>query len=140
MSVTWTFSAVPTEVRRARELVAGFAERHGFDDNALERTRLAVSEAATNVVIHAYRDRSVPGELRVAAAFADGTLQVTISDDGVGSTPRRPDSPGSGSGLSILNLVCDTVEELAGAKGGTELFLTIRALGLRRLDGHGQHR
>ena len=124
MSCTWTLDAVPREVAHARGLVADFAQRRGFDEDALQRTRLAVSEAATNVVVHAYRDRGGPGELRVAVEVAGGTLQVTVSDDGMGATPRRTDSPGLGLGLSILDDVCDTVEVHSGE--GTDLVMTIR--------------
>ncbi|NUT56268.1 MAG: ATP-binding protein, partial [Thermoleophilia bacterium] len=59
---------------------------------------LAVTEALTNVVMHAYVGRAGPGPMRILAAQMDHSLQVEVEDDGIGLGPR-PDSPGAGLGL-----------------------------------------
>ena len=59
---------------------------------------LAVSEALSNVVVHAYRARDEPGEMRVDAWIDDHALEVAVSDDGIGMAAHR-DSPGLGLAL-----------------------------------------
>lgn len=62
----------------------------------MDAVRLAVSEAVSNAVQHAYRD--TPGPIRVSASVISGVLRITIADDGCGhETPAR--QPGLGVGL-----------------------------------------
>ncbi len=51
-----SFPAAPESVPRARALVATYAARAGAEGSRLDAVKLAVSEAATNVVVHAYRE------------------------------------------------------------------------------------
>jgi anti-sigma regulatory factor (Ser/Thr protein kinase) len=69
---------------------------------------LAVSEAASNVVFHAYRDRDRE-PFAVTAEVEDDRLLVTVADRGSGMRPN-PDSAGLGLGLSIIGNVADSVE------------------------------
>ena len=63
-------------------------------------SRVAVSEAVTNAVVHAYVDAPAPGEVEVfAKRDPDDGLEVHVSDEGRGMMPRR-DSPGIGVGLA----------------------------------------
>src|SRR3712207_7980924 len=59
------------------------------------------SEALTNVVLHAYPEGE-PGPVTVTAEINDSAIDVTISDEGRGMVPR-PDSPGAGLGLPIID-------------------------------------
>jgi serine/threonine-protein kinase RsbW len=62
---------------------------------------LAVSEAVTNVVIHAYSDRDdekQPGRVRLAVWLDDDGVSIVVADSGRGMSPRE-DSPGLGLGL-----------------------------------------
>lgn len=60
---------------------------------------MAVTEAAANVVLHAYPDR--PGMIEFAADANDGELRVRVSDRGVGiDTPSA--NRGLGAGLRIM--------------------------------------
>ena len=73
---------------------------------------LAVTEAVTNVVVHAYRDRGPadePGRVRVAVTVHDDAASVVVADEGVGMVPRA-DSPGLGLGLSLIAGLCDGLE------------------------------
>jgi len=89
--------AVPKSVPRARRAIAAMLE--GLDVD-LWPVGLVVSEAVTNVVLHAYRDRE-PGRVRMEATVADGLLTVVVADDGIGMSPRA-DSPGLGVGLVLI--------------------------------------
>ena len=89
--------AVPENVPVARRAVAEFAR--ACDGNP-EHVALAISEAVTNVVLHAYPE-DVDGRMRVSAALIGGDLVVTVSDDGDGMKPD-PESTGLGMGLPII--------------------------------------
>jgi serine/threonine-protein kinase RsbW/stage II sporulation protein AB (anti-sigma F factor) len=96
--------ATPGAVASIRHAIVAVAEDAGATAQALGAVRLAVSEAATNAVRHAYDDGRTQGEIRVMANVDgdDGqTLVVAVSDDGPGLHPR-PDSPGMGLGLPLI--------------------------------------
>jgi anti-sigma regulatory factor (Ser/Thr protein kinase) len=101
--------AVPASVQRVRDAVRALASGRV---SGLGDVDLAVTEAATNVVVHAYRDRAggdVPGVLHLAVRLEDGFLHVSVADDGVGLSPRQ-DSPGLGFGLGIIARFADELE------------------------------
>jgi anti-sigma regulatory factor (Ser/Thr protein kinase) len=120
---SWAVSATADQVAVLRSQVTEYAQRVGVADGRLGDVRLAVSEAATNAVLHAYRDRA-PGLIRVDAHLtADGCLRIIIEDDGFGPLPR-PDSPGLGLGLPTIASVADAVELSAGQAAGARLSMT----------------
>jgi anti-sigma regulatory factor (Ser/Thr protein kinase) len=77
---------------------------------------LAVSEALSNVVMHAYVDRREPGAMRLTTRLVDRRLLVEIEDDGVGFRPRA-DSPGGGMGLALMAVLAEDLQ-LASGPGG----------------------
>jgi serine/threonine-protein kinase RsbW len=101
--------AVPTEVAGLRHAVLAFAAGLGFDESARGDIGLAVSEACTNVVVHAYRDAADPGPMTVEAYHENRELVVTVSDEGTGFAPR-PDSPGLGLGLGLMSRLTSRME------------------------------
>jgi serine/threonine-protein kinase RsbW len=101
-------------VREARRAVREYAEGVGADPVVVE---LAVSEAATNVVLHAYRDERPRTFVVIAAAERDRLL-VIVRDRGIGMVPN-PESPGVGLGLPIISQLADTVEMDSGPNGLT---------------------
>ena len=113
-------SQVPVIRRAVGEIARGF----GADDDALLQINLAVSEAATNAVLHAYRDRAAAdaGDVRVCVHDGDGYLVVHIHDDGIGLSPRT-DSPGLGLGLCLMAHETDRFEIRKTPAGGTEVVL-----------------
>jgi anti-sigma regulatory factor (Ser/Thr protein kinase) len=113
--------AVAASVPRARALVAEFAhEAAGLDGARLDSLRLAVSEAVTNVVVHAYRGRA--GTVKITGAIASDELWVLISDSGCGyQTPSE--RPGLGWGLVLMADACDDFGIFERADGGTEVRL-----------------
>ena len=109
----------PLGVGMLRREMAGIAKDCGMDPEGIADVRLAVTEAATNAVIHAYADAD--GELRVTAAMQDGELAIVISDTGPGLVERR-DSPGLGLGLSIIASVADRLK-IVNQSSGTEIHM-----------------
>jgi anti-sigma regulatory factor (Ser/Thr protein kinase) len=75
---------------------------------------LCVSEAAANVVAHAYPQ--TPGDITLAIGQSEQTLMIRISDDGVGAT-HRGSQPGLGVGLQIIESLSDACFESADGGG-----------------------
>jgi serine/threonine-protein kinase RsbW len=114
-----TFPSSPPGVGAMRRQVAAFAERAGMDEDGIGSVRLAVSEAATNAVVHAYRESE--GELQVRAFVADGELVVIVRDAGLGLAPR-PDSPGLGLVMPLMASVTSRFRVVSDGVG-TEIHM-----------------
>lgn len=113
--------AVPESVGSLRRAASELAERCGADERLVDDIVLAISEAATNAVVHAYRDE--PGRLALAAESHNGALWFRVIDDGEGLTPRA-DSPGMGLGLPLIARLTTAFEVRRGPSGrGTELAM-----------------
>ncbi len=115
--------AVAASVPALRADVAAFARAAGVREPLLSSIKLAVSEAVTNVVLHAYVDCRRPGPVRVASWLEDDCLLVEVSDDGAGMMPRL-DSPGLGVGLPFIAETADALDISSSARGGTQLRMT----------------
>lgn len=114
------YPAVAESVALARAAVVGFAQQAGASQATVEAVELAVSEAVTNVVVHAYSDAPDPGAVEVAAALTAGELWVIVADAGRGLRPRRG-GPGLGLGLGLIAQVSNGVDLEHRASGGLEL-------------------
>lgn len=114
-----SYPAVPETVPLARRALAAVAAAAGAAGERLEEIRLAVSEALTNAVVHAYRNGEA-GHLYVTAAVASGELWVLIGDDGRGLHAWN-DSQGLGIGLSLISGLSDDFAIVTRASGGTEV-------------------
>ena len=117
--------AVPATVTSLRAEIAAFVSQAGVGEPLLTSVKLAVSEAVTNAVMHAYVGAAQPGEVRLDASVLDGRVFVTIADDGCGMVPRL-DSPGLGVGLPFIAHTTDTLDIEAGDGGGTRLRMSFR--------------
>jgi serine/threonine-protein kinase RsbW len=114
-----SYPAVAESVPVARRALTTVAAAAGVGGDRLEEIRLAVSEALTNAVVHAYRHGS-PGRLHVTAAVTSGELWVLIGDDGRGMHAWN-DSEGLGIGLSLISGLSDDFAIVTRASGGTEV-------------------
>jgi anti-sigma regulatory factor (Ser/Thr protein kinase) len=129
-TLSHTFPAVADSVPRAREALSTFARAAGASAEQLDSIRLAVSEATTNVVVHAYEEEA--GRIQLDAGLSAGELWVLIADDGLGMRPQVQ-SPGLGFGLSLISQVCDEFEIAKRVTGGLEVRMRF-ALGEGGLD------
>jgi serine/threonine-protein kinase RsbW len=107
-----------------RHAFGGFAEALSVDEQTLADIKLAVTEACTNVVIHAYEDDE-DGDLEVDASIDELRLTVVIRDNGRGIVPR-PDSPGLGLGLPLIATLAETLELGKDRADHTEVRMTFR--------------
>jgi anti-sigma regulatory factor (Ser/Thr protein kinase)/ketosteroid isomerase-like protein len=94
--------ATAASVPVARHAVGALLEAIGADETLQAQAALAVSEAATNAVLHAYRETSEEGIVHLHAVLDGTTLRVSVEDEGCGLKPR-PDSPGLGLGISLMS-------------------------------------
>jgi anti-sigma regulatory factor (Ser/Thr protein kinase) len=108
-------------VHLARREVEADAREHGAVDP--DGIALAVSEAVTNVVVHAYIDAPEPGDVEVFAERHPGDgLEIQVCDDGRGMRPRR-DSPGLGVGLPIVARLAQRFRVETRPGGGTAVSM-----------------
>lgn len=113
IEVAVPYLAVELDARREsisemRRRVASFALDEGASASRVADIALAVSEAVTNAVEHAYDGRDGDGEgegtVRVAADVEDDALEVVVTDDGSGLDGRATEI---GAGLAIVAATSD---------------------------------
>ena len=125
-------AALASTVGVMRNGVVSFAADHGASLRAQTDIALAVSEAVTNSVVHAFVHEPA-GTIGLFAEAALDALHVRITDDGCGMRPR-PDSPGMGLGLSLIARLTSSLELGAGSRGrGTVMRLSFDAPGMRAM-------
>ncbi len=116
------YPAQPPALARIRHDVIDAATSCGAPDSTLPQVRLAVSEAATNVVLHAYRDGCGPRFVHVRVDRVERFLDVGIRDDGVGMSVRS-DSSGAGFGLTLMAQASDRCTITSRPGRGTNVLL-----------------
>jgi anti-sigma regulatory factor (Ser/Thr protein kinase) len=110
-----------------RHAFGALGEALGVDEELLSDVRLAVTEACSNVVVHAYPDED-PGPLEVLATLEDETLTVVVRDEGPGIAPH-PDSPGLGLGLPLIASLAESVQLGRDERERTEVCMTFSLAG-----------
>jgi serine/threonine-protein kinase RsbW len=120
--VELTLSADPESVVLARQMVRGLVDFLGWDDASRNDVSIAVTEACTNAVQHAYPGGD--GEYVVRAWVREERLVVSVRDEGQGITPRvDAGSTGLGLGLPLMLAIGDEVTFSSDSEGTTEVRL-----------------
>ena len=125
----WELPAEAATVATIRGGVREFARAHGASKPLLIDLALAVTEAVTNCVVHAFVGRE-PGTIKTTIQAGADELSVTVTDDGRGMQPRA-DSPGLGLGLPTIASLTASMDMHAPPGGGTALTMTFAAPGVR---------
>jgi serine/threonine-protein kinase RsbW len=120
--VRWLAPATADEVGPLRRAAAAAAADHGLAGLSLERFELAVSEALTNVVKHAYSNAGDPGPMRVEVEHDEREVRVTVDDEGSGMAALA-EHRGLGMGLGILATAADCCEIRTRRGDGTHVML-----------------
>ena len=128
-----TLPARPENVAVVRHVLGALAEVLRLPDGALEDIRLAVTEACTNVVRHAYADDD--GTIDVAVRPRADALEVTVSDGGRGGVPS-PDNSGLGLGLPLIAALADSLEIERNQDSGSRLVMRFARAGATPSIGH----
>jgi serine/threonine-protein kinase RsbW len=113
--------AVPESAGRARRAVG-----EALSGIAVDRDGVAavVSEAVANSAAHAYPEGD--GRVRVSADVGADSLEISVSDDGVGMDPGSG-STGLGLGVPLMHDLSDSTE--VTSKSGTRLLARFNLFG-----------
>jgi len=112
-----------------RDFVESSSTPPPLDEEALDDVLLAVTEAASNVIRHAFEGRT-DGRLRVEADFHPDRLRLRLIHDGVPLDPDAVVPPSldgsreSGFGLFIIEQVMDEVRYTLDTTGRTVVRLS----------------
>ena len=112
----------------ARASVAAFCAEASPTLEEINDIKTAVSEAVTNVIVHAYPDHT--GEMTVdVALYDDKVVEITITDEGKGiadyQEARKPffttrsEDEHSGMGFTIMEAFTDEMEVVSVLGRGT---------------------
>lgn len=133
------FPAISINESFARTAVSSFIGLMDPKMDELIDIKTTVSEAVTNCIVHAYRDRSGNIELS-AKILPDRTVYIKIRDRGCGIEnvgqameplfTTHPEEERSGLGFSVMESFCDEVK--VSSKPGSGTTVTLRKkLGLK---------
>ena len=107
-----------------RHVVSALAESLALPPRLIEDIKLAVTEACTNVVRHAYVDGE--GPIDVAIVPDDQRLTVIVADKGQG-IQAQPPSEGPGLGLPLIAALAHEVQIDHGPDRGSRLEMCFHA-------------
>jgi len=106
-------------VALVRHTVAAAAEERGLPLHMVEDMRVAVTEACTNVVRHAYADE---GDMEVNVELTGPDMRVVVEDQGRG-IGQSTDSDGPGFGLPLIAALVSELEIERGRARGSRLSM-----------------
>ena len=102
-----------------RSALIGIGETLAFDPELLDDVKTAVSEACTNVVLHAY-DGAV-GPLAVAVAVGHDRVETSVHDRGSGIQAVSSAQDRMGVGLAVITALSERTEFISEPGEGTEV-------------------
>jgi serine/threonine-protein kinase RsbW len=121
-TVRLTIPAKPEYITLSRLALAGLSRVRAFSDETLADLKLALTEACSNSVRHAYNGGE--GHVDISFELRDDRLIVEVADDGTGFEPDG-DVKGDdemltegGLGIAIIRSIADEVE-ISGGPSGT---------------------
>jgi serine/threonine-protein kinase RsbW len=120
--VRLTLPARPENVAVIRHVLGAFAEALRLPPGLIEDMRLAITEACTNVVRHAYHDGE-PGPIDVVIRPGGERLDLVVTDRGRGIGPS-PDVSGPGLGLPLIAALADSVDFRHAPSRGSRLSMS----------------
>lgn len=122
--VVLRMAALPENVAVVRQALAGLADAVGIEAAVLADMKMAVTEAVTNVVVHAYPQDEV-GDLEVDADPDPAQVTIVVRDRGCGIQSQAGlDSTGLGLGLPLIASLSDSYAIAGGTDLGTEVRMT----------------
>ena len=125
-SVRLTIPARPEYITLGRLALSAIAGVRPLSDETLHDLKLALTEACTNSVRHAYADGR-EGEVEIVYELAGDRLTVEVGDEGKGFEPanggagEHPELEEGGLGIAIIRAVSDEVEIARRQDGGSSL-------------------
>ena len=115
----------PEYVGTVRMAVAHIAAGIGFDIEAIDDIKVAVSEACTNIIRHSHNHTGFSYDITVERE--EKGLVITVKDGGVGfetedyTEPVPGETRGSGMGIFIVRALMDEVDIQSEVGVGTNI-------------------
>ncbi len=122
--------AKPEYLSLVRLVVAAAAKNEGFSDNSIADIKVALSEACTNVVRHAYlaANDDVKKVIQVKIDLDKTGFQIEVLDYGHGMA--LPPPPSEGLGFGIMGSLMDKVD-VETSDDGTTVQMIKKVVALR---------
>jgi serine/threonine-protein kinase RsbW len=124
--------AQPFGIPRARAAVTEVCKALGVAAEVEDNVRLAVTEACTNCVLHAYDGNSDYLTYRVEARLEHGEIVVVVEDWGAGmhgdgdTDAARRDDGAAGRGLRVMEGVTTGLEITSAVDQGTRVEMRFK--------------
>jgi len=118
----------PEYVGTIRMAIAHVAANVGFDIEAIDDIKVAVSEACTNIIRHSHNHSDFSYD--VVVEREERSLAITVTDRGVGFEtdeyvePVPGETRGSGMGIFIVRALMDEVDIQSEVGVGTNIRMT----------------
>jgi serine/threonine-protein kinase RsbW len=117
----------PEYVGTVRLAVSSLANKVGFDIEAIEDIKVAVSEACSNIICHS--DIAVDHLYNVVCTIEDDYLEILVEDEGAGFDLEKYKDPEleqlneNGMGVFIMRALMDEVIVLTEVGQGTRIHM-----------------
>jgi anti-sigma regulatory factor (Ser/Thr protein kinase) len=102
-----------------RGALNGIGETLAFEPELLDDVKTAISEACSNVVLHAYEGEE--GPLAVVVAVGHDRVQAAVHDRGTGIQSVSPSEDRMGVGLAVITALAKRAEFISTPGEGTEV-------------------
>jgi serine/threonine-protein kinase RsbW len=118
----------PEYVGTIRIAIAHAVSRLGYDIEAIDDIKVAVSEACTNIICHAHKNREFTYDVELE--IEETKITIIIKDSGMGFglddyvEPVPGESKGSGLGIFIIKALMDEVDIQSELGAGTDIKMT----------------
>jgi len=132
---TVTFPAQLASLAGINDFVTLAARRAGLDDRAVYAVQVAVEEACSNIIKHAY-DETTRDCIECSCLIQTEGLQISLHDHGRPFDPSSITPPNltaeladrkiGGLGLYFINKLMDEVQIMAQPEGGNVMILVKR--------------
>jgi anti-sigma regulatory factor (Ser/Thr protein kinase) len=135
--IATTVRSEPRLLQAVRGLVRSYVRSQGFNSDTVDDIVLAVDEACTNAIRHAYNGDTCRN-ISLYLSEEDGSLVIEVRDDGK-PAPREkfnqrvecpPDDPmqitPGGLGIPLMHAVFDSVEFDCGETSGNRVRLRLK--------------
>ncbi|MDR1571037.1 MAG: ATP-binding protein [Clostridiales Family XIII bacterium] len=123
-----TVPGKPEYVRTVRLAISSLAGCAGFDVEAVEDIKVAVSEACSNIVCHGIKGQNAAYE--VSCEMLDDRIVIRVVDQAGGYDTEKYREPEAGAlregglGIFIIKALMDEVNILSEVGQGTQIQMT----------------
>jgi serine/threonine-protein kinase RsbW len=114
-AIRLTIPAKAEYITLVRLALTGLSRLRPFGDETLADLKLALTEACSNSVRHAYRRGEADGEVEILYELHDDRLAIEVADDGEGFAERvrtngDDELSEGGLGIAIIRAIADEFE------------------------------